>query len=150
MSTARSASMAWAPTMARTTRRLHDERARSSCDIQTPIVRIVCGSASPSKLRGGSVSERISTDLLIPRKDSFPAPLDHFARIGSGSAGENDMPSTEKDCELSRRNVLRGATMLVGGAVVVAGSLAPAAAQSGKMTQKAAEYQNGPKNGQKC
>jgi hypothetical protein len=51
---------------------------------------------------------------------------------------------------LSRRNVLRGATLLAGGAAIVASSLAPAAEQSGKMTQVAAVYQPSPKNGQKC
>jgi hypothetical protein len=53
---------------------------------------------------------------------------------------------------ISRRSVLRGATVMAGGAAtaIVAGSLAPASAQSGKMTQQAAAYQNGPKNGQKC
>jgi hypothetical protein len=46
--------------------------------------------------------------------------------------------------------VLRGATVLAGGAALVAGSLAPAGAQSGKMTQQAAAYQPSPKSGQKC
>lgn len=60
------------------------------------------------------------------------------------------MSQTEQNIPLSRRNVLRGATLLAGGAALVAGALAPASAQSGKMSQKAAEYQDGPKNGQKC
>ena len=51
---------------------------------------------------------------------------------------------------ISRRGILRGATVLAGGAALVAGSLAPATAQSGKMTQQAAAYQPSPKNGQKC
>lgn len=60
------------------------------------------------------------------------------------------MSKTENDGGLSRRKLLRGATVLAGGAALVAGSLAPAAAQSGKMSQQAASYQNGPKSGQKC
>jgi hypothetical protein len=60
------------------------------------------------------------------------------------------MSSSEKVVPVSRRNVLRGATLFAGGAALVAATLTPASAQSGKMTQKAAEYQNGPKNGQKC
>lgn len=56
---------------------------------------------------------------------------------------------------LSRRGLLRRATLIAGGAAIVAGSLVPAAAQtenapSGKMSQKAAEYQPSPKAGQKC
>ena len=60
------------------------------------------------------------------------------------------MSENGKCQSISRRNVLRGATVLASGAALVAGSLAPACAQSGKMTQLAAAYQNGPKNGQKC
>ena len=60
------------------------------------------------------------------------------------------MSDNENNCMLSRRKVLRGATIVAGGAALVASSLAPASAQSGKMTQKAAAYQDGPKNGQKC
>lgn len=56
----------------------------------------------------------------------------------------------ERKDALSRRNLLRGATLLAGGAALVAGSLAPAAAQSGKMSQQAAAYQPSPKSGQKC
>ena len=51
---------------------------------------------------------------------------------------------------VSRRSVLRGATVIAGGAAVLAGALAPATAQSGKMSQQAASYQSAPKNGQKC
>ena len=60
------------------------------------------------------------------------------------------MSNADNDRGVSRRNLLRSASILAGGAAVVASSLVPAAAQSGKMTQKAAEYQDGPKNGQKC
>jgi hypothetical protein len=51
---------------------------------------------------------------------------------------------------VSRRNVLRSASLLAGGAALFAGALATAAAQSGKMSQQAAAYQSAPKNGQKC
>jgi hypothetical protein len=54
------------------------------------------------------------------------------------------------DGAVSRRNLLRGATVIAGGAAVLAASLAPAMAQSGKMSQQAAAYQTSPKNGQKC
>ena len=60
------------------------------------------------------------------------------------------MTESEKKTEVSRRSLLRGAGVIAGGAVIVAGSLATASAQSGKMSQQAAAYQNGPKNGQKC
>jgi hypothetical protein len=60
------------------------------------------------------------------------------------------MSDEPKGQSISRRNVLRGATVLAGGAALVAGSLAPAGAQSGKMTQQAAAYQPSPKSGQKC
>ena len=60
------------------------------------------------------------------------------------------MSDNTKGQSISRRNILRGATVLAGGAALVAGALAPASAQSGKMTQQAAAYQDGPKNGQKC
>jgi hypothetical protein len=63
---------------------------------------------------------------------------------------DRDMSEFEKKSVLSRRNVLRNVTALAGGAAIAAASLRSAAAQSGKMTQQAAAYQNGPKNGQKC
>jgi hypothetical protein len=52
--------------------------------------------------------------------------------------------------KVSRRNVLQHATLIAGGAVVFAGALGAASAQSGKMAQSAASYQSAPKNGQKC
>ena len=70
--------------------------------------------------------------------------------ISKNQQGVEVMAKNEKSVPVSRRNVLRGATLIAGGAAIVASSLAPASAQSGKMTQQAAEYQNGPKNGQKC
>ena len=56
----------------------------------------------------------------------------------------------ERKDALSRRNLLRGATLLAGGAALGAGPLAAAAAQNGKMSQQAAAYQPSPKSGQKC
>jgi hypothetical protein len=60
------------------------------------------------------------------------------------------MSWTKDQATISRRSILRGATVLAGGAAFVAASIAPAAAQSGKMSQQAAQYQDGPKSGQKC
>lgn len=51
---------------------------------------------------------------------------------------------------VSRRSLLRGAAIISGSAAVIAATIASAPAQSGKMSQQAAAYQNGPKNGQKC
>jgi len=51
---------------------------------------------------------------------------------------------------VSRRSLLRGASVLAGGAAILAGSIASVQAQSGKMAQDAASYQSSPKNGQKC
>jgi hypothetical protein len=39
---------------------------------------------------------------------------------------------------------------MAGGAIAFAGALGGARAQSGKMSQQAANYQTAPKNGQKC
>jgi hypothetical protein len=63
------------------------------------------------------------------------------------------MSDKDNSTTVSRRQVLRGATILAGGAAVAAASVAQAAsqaAQSGKMTQVAAAYQPSPKSGQKC
>lgn len=48
---------------------------------------------------------------------------------------------------ISRRQLLRGAAIAAGGAAVLAGTIAPAEA---KMTQKAAGYQETPKDGASC
>jgi hypothetical protein len=48
---------------------------------------------------------------------------------------------------VSRRELLRGAVIAAGGAAALAGSVVPAQA---KMTQKAAGYQDSPKNGASC
>jgi len=61
------------------------------------------------------------------------------------------MSQNEKRTPISRRGILRSATVIAGGAALVAGAFGPACAQqTGKMTQQAAAYQNGPKSGQKC
>jgi len=60
------------------------------------------------------------------------------------------MSCTKDQPSISRRGILRGATVLAGGAAIVGASMSPAAAQSGKMSKQAAQYQDGPKSGQKC
>jgi hypothetical protein len=52
--------------------------------------------------------------------------------------------------ELSRRSMLRGATLAAGGAAMLAVGLTTQPAEAGNMTQKAAGYQVTPKNGQQC
>jgi len=54
--------------------------------------------------------------------------------------------------EISRRTLLRSATAIAGGAVVFAGAITAAGAQADatKTSQKAADYQAGPKNGLRC
>lgn len=60
------------------------------------------------------------------------------------------MSCAKDQAAISRRSILRGATVLAGGAAIVAASIVSAAAQSGKMSKQAAQYQDGPKSGQKC
>jgi hypothetical protein len=60
------------------------------------------------------------------------------------------MSNHEKCRSISRRNVLRSATVLAGGAALAVGAVGAASGQSGKMTQQAAAYQPSPKSGQKC
>ena len=50
---------------------------------------------------------------------------------------------------VSRRGLLRGATLAAGSAALFAASLAPQQAVAG-MTQQAAGYQTTPKDGKKC
>lgn len=47
----------------------------------------------------------------------------------------------------SRRHLLKGAALTIGGAAILVGASAPAEA---KMTQAASGYQDSPKNGQSC
>jgi hypothetical protein len=63
-----------------------------------------------------------------------------------------DLPETKEPDVFSRRGMLRAATILAGGATLVAASMSAAVAQggSGKMSQQAAAYQTSPKNGQRC
>jgi hypothetical protein len=54
--------------------------------------------------------------------------------------------------KISRRNLLRSATIIASGATVLATTITAthAEADSGKMTQAAAAYQTSPKSGQRC
>jgi hypothetical protein len=54
--------------------------------------------------------------------------------------------------EVSRRKLLRSATVIVSGAIVLAGATTAthAEADPAKSSQKAAAYQTSPKNGQRC
>ena len=54
--------------------------------------------------------------------------------------------------DVSRRNLLQRATVLAGGAVLLAASVAAptSKADTGKLSQQAAAYQTSPKNGQRC
>lgn len=61
-----------------------------------------------------------------------------------------NMSQPENERVVSRRKVLQSATLIAGSAAVAAAAIVPAGAQTGKMSQQAAAYQNGPKNGQKC
>jgi uncharacterized membrane protein len=51
---------------------------------------------------------------------------------------------------ISRRSVLRRASVAAGGAAVLAASIVAGPAQADKMSQKAGAYQDTPKNGQQC
>jgi hypothetical protein len=53
---------------------------------------------------------------------------------------------------VSRRNLLQRATVLAGGAALLAASVTASTskADTGKVSQQAAAYQTGPKNGQRC
>jgi hypothetical protein len=54
--------------------------------------------------------------------------------------------------EVSRRKLMRSATVIVSGAIVLAGAITAtrAEADAAKSSQKAADYQTSPKNGQRC
>jgi hypothetical protein len=60
------------------------------------------------------------------------------------------MSDTRKPEEVSRRNLLRNATLVVGGAATLAATLTATRAEADKMSQKGAQYQDTPKNGQQC
>jgi hypothetical protein len=51
---------------------------------------------------------------------------------------------------VSRRSLLRGATIIAGGAAVLATALTANRAEAAKMSQAAAGYQPSPKSGQRC
>ena len=56
----------------------------------------------------------------------------------------------EQATDVSRRSLLRGATIAAGGAALLATTLSVGPAEAGSMTQKAASYQNTPKDGKRC
>jgi hypothetical protein len=58
--------------------------------------------------------------------------------------------ATHKSTDVSRRSLLRSATMVAGGAAILATAMTTQPAEAGKMTQAAAAYQTGPKAGQRC
>ena len=60
---------------------------------------------------------------------------------------ENDPPTLAGNLSVSRRQLLQGAAMTVGGAVMVVAAVRPAEA---KMAQTAAGYQAKPKDGASC
>jgi hypothetical protein len=68
---------------------------------------------------------------------------------------ENVIPPVVSDEDgastgVSRRSLLRGATLAAGGAALLAVSLTAQSAEAGNMTQKAAGYQTTPKDGKQC
>jgi hypothetical protein len=65
---------------------------------------------------------------------------------------ENVTPpiGNDKATDVSRRSLLRGATLAAGGAALLAVTLTTQSAEAGNMTQKAAGYQPTPKDGKQC
>jgi len=62
------------------------------------------------------------------------------------------LDSVRSPAPISRRTLLRSASAIAGGAVVFAGAITAtrAEADATKTSQKAADYQAGPKNGLRC
>ena len=60
------------------------------------------------------------------------------------------MSDHKKSDEVSRRNLLRSATIMAGGAAALAATIVATPAEADKMSQKGALYQEAPKNGQQC
>ena len=60
------------------------------------------------------------------------------------------MSDHKKSDEVSRRNLLRSATIMAGGAAALAATIVATPAEADKMSQKGAQYQEAPKNGQQC
>jgi hypothetical protein len=60
------------------------------------------------------------------------------------------MSDNRKATEVSRRNLLRSATIMAGGAAVLATAMTATSAQADKMSQIAAAYQPSPKGGAQC
>jgi hypothetical protein len=65
------------------------------------------------------------------------------------SKNETIVETTQKPADLSRRNVLRGATLAAGSAAFLAAALTTQRAEA-KMKQEAAGYQTTPKDGKSC
>jgi hypothetical protein len=57
---------------------------------------------------------------------------------------------SQRSYEVSRRQLLHSATLVAGGAAVLATAMTPQRAEAGAMTQKAAGYQPTPKGDQRC
>src|SRR5665213_2619182 len=78
--------------------------------------------------------------------------MENYEMLGDN----NDMqivPETPlNSTEISRRGLLRNATIVVGGAgaLIAAMTASLAEADAAKMSQAAASYQTSPKNGQRC
>jgi High potential iron-sulfur protein len=64
--------------------------------------------------------------------------------------GDLAMSDHKKSDEVSRRNLLRSATIMAGGAAALAATIVATPAEADKMSQKGALYQEAPKNGQQC
>jgi hypothetical protein len=60
------------------------------------------------------------------------------------------MSDRKNTTEVSRRNLLRSATIMAGGAAVLATAMTATSAQADKLSQAAATYQATPKDGAQC
>ena len=60
------------------------------------------------------------------------------------------MSEVRKITAVSRRNLLRSATLMAGGAAVLVTAMTATSARADKMAQTAAAYQTKPKDGQQC
>jgi anaerobic selenocysteine-containing dehydrogenase len=60
------------------------------------------------------------------------------------------MSECKKTTEVSRRSLLKNATIMAGGAAVLTTAMTATSAQADKMAQAAAAYQTKPKDGAQC